>query len=119
MVARHGALIETIVARAVEDRALNESKFRVIDEKLNTLDAKMDRLLEADRVASGVREQSKQDTRDALEKAEKKAREDRDAAERKADRRSARLATIASIGSGAVVVILTEIVRWWLRKHGV
>ncbi|MDD2775525.1 MAG: hypothetical protein PHU06_06190 [Gallionella sp.] len=96
-VARHGVLIETIVARAVEDRALNESKFRVIDDKLNTADAKLDRLLESQQVAAGIRADI----------------------EKRADARAKRLVVWASIGSGGVIAVLTELVRWWLRKHGV
>jgi hypothetical protein len=112
-------LIDTILARALEDRATNELKFRLIDEKLMGADAKLDRLLAADARAAAVREQARNDTRAALEAAEEKAKNDREDAERAADRRSAKLATWASIGSGGVVVILTEIVRWWLRKHGI
>ena len=96
LVARHGALIESLASRASEDRALNEARFRLFDDKLNSVDGKLDQLLDAQRVAAALRAET----------------EDRQA------RRAKSLVTWASMFSAGIVVIFSEAVRWWVRKHG-
>lgn len=96
LVARHGALIETLAARASEDRVTTEAKFMAIQTKLDDQSKKLDRLLDAQEVNAHQREET----------------------ERRSEARAKRLVTWASMGSGAVVVFVSEVVRWWLRKHG-
>lgn len=89
---------KAIVDRQDRSEAATNAKFQTIDSKLNTADAKLDSLLEAQKIAAAVRAES----------------------EKRQDRRAKRIAAWSSLASGLVVTVCAEVARWLLfHKTGI
>ncbi|MDE3023002.1 MAG: hypothetical protein KGI54_14280 [Pseudomonadota bacterium] len=83
---------KAIVERQDRNEAATNAKFQTIDNKLNTADAKLDTLLEAQKIAAAVRADS----------------------EKRQDRRAKGIAAWSSLASGLVVTVCAELARWLL-----
>ncbi len=91
-IGRLQAAQKAIVDRQDRSEAATNAKFQTIDSKLNTADAKLDSLLEAQKVAAAIRADS----------------------EVRQDRRAKQIAAWSSVASGLVVAVFAEFARWVL-----
>ena len=77
------------------DRVQNNERFDRIDAKLASTDGKLDALLAAQQLAIGVRKEM----------------------DKRQDARARRLAGWTSVGTGLVIVVIGELVHYWLSHH--
>lgn len=97
-IGRLQAAQKALVDRQDRNEAATNAKFQTIDNKLNSADAKLDSLLEAQKVAAAIRAES----------------------ENRQDKRAKAIAAWSSLASGLVVTVCAEVARWVLfHKTGI